>query len=128
MSQSTIFQSCPDGATASWVLPELFIYLFIYLIYLFFLGGGGGGVNVSCIRLQNGDLSDIEPSTSRSGVRRSTTRYLRLPIFDEISVTQRLWRLVWGYTVYLFPKMWIPSSNGLSYLKLWKELQSNLYI
>ena len=73
-------------------------------------------------------LVGIEPSTSRSGVRRSTTRPSRLPIFDEISVTQRLWRLVWVYTVYLFPKIWIPSSYGLSYLKLGKELQSNLYI
>ena len=72
-------------------------------------------------------LVRIEPSTSCSGVR-STTRPSRLPIFDEISVTQRLWRLVWGYTVYLFPNILIPSSYGLSYLKLGKELQSNLYI
>ena len=73
-------------------------------------------------------LVRIEPSTSHCGVRRSTTRPLRLPIFDEVSVTQCLWGLVLGYTVYLFPKIWIPSSYGLSYLKLGKELQSNLYI
>ena len=42
-------------------------------------------------------LVRIEPSTSRSGVRRSTTRPSRLPIFDEISVTQRLSRLVLVY-------------------------------
>ena len=32
-------------------------------------------------------LVRIEPSTSRSGVQRSTTRSWRLPIFDEIFVT-----------------------------------------
>ena len=73
-------------------------------------------------------LVRIEPSTSRYGVRRSTTWPSRLPIFDEISLTQRLRRLVWGYTVHLFPKTGIPSSYGLSYRKLGKELQSNLYI
>ena len=71
-------------------------------------------------------LVRIERSISRSGVRRSSTRSSRLPIFDEIYVTQRLWRLVWGYTVYLFSKIWMPSSYGLSYLKIGKELQSNL--
>ena len=55
MCQSTLFQSCPDGTTASCVLPVLF--------FLFFLGGGGGGgggggVNVSFSRIQNGDLSE----------------------------------------------------------------------
>ena len=34
------FQSCWDGATASWVLPVLF-----FLSFFFF--GGGGGVNMS---------------------------------------------------------------------------------
>ena len=40
-SQSTIFQSCRDRVTASWVLPVLF-----------------GEVNVSCSRIQHGDLSE----------------------------------------------------------------------
>ena len=37
-------------------------------------------VNVSCSRIQHGDLSGVEPPTSRSGVRRSTTRPPRLPM------------------------------------------------
>ena len=36
-------------------------------------------VNVSCSRIQHGDPSKIEPPTSRSGVRHSTTRPPRLP-------------------------------------------------
>ena len=83
---------------------------------------------LSLSRYKTATLVRIEPSTSRSVVRRSTTRPSRLPIFDEISVTQRLWRLVCVYTVYRFPKIWTPSSYGLSYLKLGRELQSNLYI
>ena len=39
-------------------------------------------------------LVRIEPPISRSGVRRSTIRPSRLPTFGEISVTQRLWRIV----------------------------------
>ena len=57
-------------------------------------------------------LVRIEPSTSRSGVRRSTTRPSRLPIFDEISVTQRLWRLVWGELFTYFPKFGYQAHMG----------------
>ena len=45
--QSTIFQSCRDGATASWLLPVVF-----------------GGVNVSCSRTQNGGCRYRTPDLS----------------------------------------------------------------
>ena len=55
MSQSTIFQSCRDGAIASWV------------IYQYFRG-------VKCLA-QGHNTAEVglEPRTSRSGVRHSTT-------------------------------------------------------
>ena len=43
-------------------------------------------VNVSCSRIQHGDLSENRTPTSRSGVRRSTTRPPHLPLqFDSMS-------------------------------------------
>ena len=55
MSQSTIFQSCRDGATASWVINQYFRW-------------------VKCLAQgHNTAAVGIEPPTSRSGVRHSTT-------------------------------------------------------
>ena len=54
-SQSTIFQSCRDGATASWVINQYFR-------------------GVKCLAQgQNTAEVGFEPQTSRSGVRHSTT-------------------------------------------------------
>ena len=54
-SQSTIFQSCRDGATASWVINQYFR-------------------GVKCLAQgHNTAAVGIEPPTSRSGVRHSTT-------------------------------------------------------
>ena len=55
MSQSTIFQSCRDGATASWVINQYFR-------------------GVKCLAQgHNTAVVGFEPPTSRSGVRHSTT-------------------------------------------------------
>ena len=60
-SQSTIFQSCRDGATASWVINQYF-----------------RGVN--CLAQgHNTAAVGLEPPTSRSGVRHSTTEPPRSP-------------------------------------------------
>ena len=55
-SQSTIFQSCRDGATASWVINQYFW-------------------GVKCLA-QGHNMAAVgfEPPTSRSGVRHSTTK------------------------------------------------------
>ena len=54
-SQSTIFQSCRDGATASWVINQYFR-------------------GVKCLAQgHNTAAVGLEPPTSRSGVRHSTT-------------------------------------------------------
>ena len=55
MSQSTIFQSCRDGAIASWVINQYFR-------------------GVKCLAQgHNTATVGLEPRTSRSGVRHSTT-------------------------------------------------------
>ena len=60
-SQSTIFQSCRDGATASWVINQYFR-------------------GVKCLAQgHNTAAVGIEPPTSRSGVRHSTTEPPRSP-------------------------------------------------
>ena len=60
-SQSTIFQSCRDGAIASWVINQ------------YFLG-------VKCLAQgHNTAAAGFEPRTSRSGVRHSTTEPPRSP-------------------------------------------------
>ena len=62
MSQSTIFQSCLDGATASWVINQYFR-------------------GVKCLAQgHNTAAVGIEPPTSRSGVRHSTTEPPRSPM------------------------------------------------
>ena len=61
MSQSTIFQSCRDGATASWVINQYFR-------------------GVKCLAQgHNTAAVGFEPLTSRSGVRHSTTEPPRSP-------------------------------------------------
>ena len=61
-SQSTIFQSCRDGAIASWVINQYFR-------------------GVKCLA-QGHNTAEVglEPRTSRSGVRHSTTEPPRSPI------------------------------------------------
>ena len=54
-SQSTIFQSCRDGATASWVINQYFR-------------------GVKCLAQGHNTAAEgFEPPTSRSGVRHATT-------------------------------------------------------
>ena len=61
-SQSTIFQSCRDGAIASWVVNQYFR-------------------GVKCLAQgHNTAAVGLEPRTSRSGVRHSTTEPPRSPI------------------------------------------------
>ena len=60
-SQSTIFQSCRDGAIASWVINQYFR-------------------GVKCLAQgHNTSAVGLEPRTSRSGVRHSTTEPPRSP-------------------------------------------------
>ena len=62
-SQSTIFQSCRDGAIASWVINQYFRV-------------------VKCLAQgHNTAAVGLEPRTSRSGVRHSTTEPPRSPCF-----------------------------------------------
>ena len=76
-SQATIFQSCRDGVTASWVMNQYFR-------------------GVKCLAQgHNTAAVDFEPPTSRSGVRHTTTeppRSLNL-IFDHMK------RHVWEVTM-----------------------------
>ena len=63
-SQSTIFQSCRDGATTSWVVNQYFW-------------------GVKCLAQgHNTAAVGFEPPTSRSGVRHSTTEPPRSPQND----------------------------------------------
>ena len=72
-SQSTIFQSCRDGATASWVINQ-------------YLRG------VKCLAQgHNTAAVGFEPPTSRSGVRHSTTEPPRSPIL-LVCEQRKLWR------------------------------------
>ena len=63
-SQSTIFQSCRDGAIASWVINQYFR-------------------GVKCLA-QGHNTAEVglEPRTSRSGVRHSTTEPPRSPVLS----------------------------------------------
>ena len=64
-SQSTIFQSCRDGAIASWVINQYFW-------------------GVKCLAQgHNTAAVGLEPRTSRSGVRHSTTEPPRSPPWHE---------------------------------------------
>ena len=62
-SQSTIFQSCRDGATASWVINQ----------YVWGVKCLAQGHNTAAV--------GFEPPTFRSGVRHSTTEPPRSPTF-----------------------------------------------
>ena len=65
-SQSTIFQSCRDGATASWVINQYFR-------------------GVKCLAQgHNTAAVGFEPPTSRSGVRHSTTEPPRSPFLSNV--------------------------------------------
>ena len=65
-SQSTIFQSCRDGAIASWVINQYFR-------------------GVKCLAQgHNTAAVGLEPRTSRSGVRHSTTEPPRSPHNEEL--------------------------------------------
>ena len=67
-SQSTIFQSCRDGAIASWVINQYFR-------------------GVKCLAQgHNTAAVGLEPRTSRSGVRHSTTEPPRSPHFSYRSL------------------------------------------
>ena len=68
-SQSTIFQSCRDGAIASWVINQYFR-------------------GVKCLAQgHNTAAVGFEPRTSRSGVRHSTTEPPRSPEYTVINTT-----------------------------------------
>ena len=73
-SQSTIFQSYRDGAIASWVINQYFR-------------------GVKCLAQgHNTAAVGLEPWTSRSGVRHSTTEPPRSPnISLEIPHTEKFW-------------------------------------
>ena len=74
-SQSTIFQSCRDGAIASWVINQYFR-------------------GVKCLAQgHNTAAVGLEPRTSRSGVRHSTTEPPRSPAMTLI-------RLTWAFAVH----------------------------
>ena len=80
-SQSTIFQSCRDGAAASWVINQYFR-------------------GVKCLAQgHNTAAVSFEPPTSRSGVRHSTTEPPRSPHGDSKNSDQTGWmlRLIWGF-------------------------------
>ena len=68
-SQSTIVQSCRDGATASWVINQYFR-------------------GVKCLAQGHNMVAvGFEPPTSRSGVRHSTTEPPRSPTSPNVSNT-----------------------------------------
>ena len=68
-SQSTIFQSCRDGAIASWVINQYFR-------------------GVKCLAQgHNTATVGLEPRTSRSGVRHSTTEPPRSPNSWMVDIT-----------------------------------------
>ena len=78
-SQSTIFQSCRDGATASWVINQYFR-------------------GVKCLAQgHNTAAVGIEPPTSRSGVRHSTTEPPRSPGCSVLQQVQHSYKNASNY-------------------------------
>ena len=72
-SQSTIFQSCRDGAIASWVINQYFR-------------------GVKCLAQgHNTAAVGLEPRTSRSGVRHSTTEPPRSPVLHSVPWPNGVW-------------------------------------
>ena len=71
-SQSTIFQSCRDGAIASWVINQYFR-------------------GVKCLA-QGHNTAEVglEPRTSRSGVRHSTTEPPRSPNVEKKHICDKI--------------------------------------
>ena len=80
-SQSTIFQSCRDGATASWVINQYFR-------------------GVKCLAQGHNTVAvGFEPPTSRSGVRHSTTKPLgECPGWSESSLGKHVILLVLSWS------------------------------
>ena len=76
-SQSTIFQSCRDGAIASWVINQYFR-------------------GVKCLA-QGHNTAEVglEPRTSRSGVQHSTTEPPRSPVWGWVFWGEWECKLVW---------------------------------
>ena len=84
-SQSTIFQSYRDGATASWVINQYFR-------------------GVKCLAQgHNTAAVGFEPPTSRSGVRHSTTEPPRSPPKDVIQYARSSYHWNNMFIIYLFP-------------------------
>ena len=83
-SQSTIFQSCRDGAIASWVINQYFR-------------------GVKCLAQGHNTVAvGLEPRTSRSGVRHSTTEPPRSPtckwnplVNNNSEQSERTSRCIW---------------------------------
>ena len=89
-SQSTIFQSCRDGAIASWVINQYFR-------------------GVKCLAQgHNTAAVGLEPRTSRSGVRHSTTEPPRSPIWPKIPSLWPLSKSLSGHLIL------IPNHFGLN--------------
>ena len=99
-SQSTIFQSYRDGAIASWVINQYFR-------------------GVKCLAQgHNTATVGLEPRTSRSGVRHSTTEPPRSPLQQMNEVTRHFsWNhnfVPWGLSA--------PAPGLYKYIKSWKAL------
>ena len=115
-SQSTIFQSCRDGAIASWVINQYFR-------------------GVKCLAQgHNTAAVGLEPRTSRSGVRHSTTEPPRSPgcdrelnahfysvaslkyhapdIWHDTTPSHIIMTLEWPVPA-LPPNVWVPSEEQL---------------
>ena len=111
-SQSTIFQSCRDGAIASWVINQYFR-------------------GVKCLAQgHNTAAVGLEPRTSRSGVRHSTTEPPRSPetqmvaaifftVFLSIhTATLSLEDYEQAYIVHTGFAGWKPTSNHVNYCRV----------
>ena len=120
-SQSTIFQSCGDGAIASWVINQYFR-------------------GVKCLAQgHNTAAVGLEPRTSRSGVRHSTTEpplleeksksmlfsmgrglWLKWLVHKELYfMTSRTWWIALGFYTLMCPatyktegELWLPLSDS----------------
>ena len=117
-SQSTIFQSCRDGAIASWVINQYFR-------------------GVKCLAQgHNTAAVGLEPRTSRSGVRHSTTEPPRSPTHNvvnrkdnngfvltqtKIAVYGRLWSLGNQYNVGSFSCFSLILTNIKSEMRSFKS-------
>ena len=90
-SQSTIFQSCRDGAIASWVSNQYFR-------------------GVKCLAQgHNTAAVGLEPRTSRSGVRHSTTEPPRSPKFLNCVLVRKIFKVSVHHlkpTVFIISSQW----------------------